>query len=303
MTGPSTSLLRIGVDPAQALNLSVTGDADAPVIRLAGPLRRRDAPAVRETLRHAMVECPAAVVVDLTGLVVLDDDAMRVFPAVRRGGDWWPGTELIASAPSPKVRALLDAQPDLFDRCLPSADEALITAWCDGARPRSVREPIAASAGAGRRAREVIHQFCATWDLDAILPRASAVVTELVDNAVLHADGDNDVMLTASVWRDYLRIAVRDRDPGPLPRSRPGRLDAFGYGRRLVEECSVNWGVSETSDGKIVWSTLRIPRAAGALDTPPNPEANASPAPTRPPTPPPAPPPPPVLTPVHNRSV
>jgi serine/threonine-protein kinase RsbW len=94
--------------------------------------------------------------------------------------------------------------------------------------------------------------------LAAISESVRLLVTELVTNAVRHADvGTNeyiDIDLVTS--RDGVRVEVTDRGPGfdpAAPRRYPG-----GFGLILVEEIADRWGV-EYDDGSRVWFEIDRP--------------------------------------------
>lgn len=83
------------------------------------------------------------------------------------------------------------------------------------------------------------------------------LVSELVTNAVLHADGAGGVVrLRVEVSDDAVHVAVADAGSGfvkrpPVPRE-GGR---GGYGLFLVEQMASRWGV-ERGGGAEVWFEL-----------------------------------------------
>jgi anti-sigma regulatory factor (Ser/Thr protein kinase) len=91
---------------------------------------------------------------------------------------------------------------------------------------------------------------------------AALLVSELVTNAVRHAEGIDVVTVNLHAGRTWLRIEVQDTDRHwPQPRI-PGRLDESGFGFVLVDALASNWGVRETEAGKAVWAELDT-RSAG----------------------------------------
>ena len=78
--------------------------------------------------------------------------------------------------------------------------------------PRSERpavgELLVPVTGAARRARDVITEACIRWELPILIAPASVVVTELVTNALVHAQTMAD--LTVVRGRRYLLIRVCD---------------------------------------------------------------------------------------------
>ena len=82
------------------------------------------------------------------------------------------------------------------------------------------------------------------------------LVSELVTNAVRHADGSAPVEVHAH-WDGEVRIEVSDYGPGFTPKPRFGRLDEpGGFGLFLVGRLADHWGV-ETDGGTTVWFVLQ----------------------------------------------
>ncbi|MEV3856697.1 ATP-binding protein [Streptomyces sp. NPDC050095] len=90
------------------------------------------------------------------------------------------------------------------------------------------------------------------------------VVSELVTNACLHAEGPDELALFFgdSPADKVLRIEVTDRGAGqPAPRTphRAGRPG--GHGMFIVQRLCLDWGVVRTPGvtGKTVWAELAAP--------------------------------------------
>ncbi|MFF1381792.1 ATP-binding protein [Streptomyces sp. NPDC058308] len=86
------------------------------------------------------------------------------------------------------------------------------------------------------------------------------VVSELVTNACLHAEGPDELWLSCD--GKVLRIEVTDRGTGqPAPRTphRAGRPG--GHGMFIVQRLCLDWGVVRTpgAAGKTVWAELGAP--------------------------------------------
>ncbi|WP_338677106.1 ATP-binding protein [Streptomyces sp. SCSIO 30461] len=117
-------------------------------------------------------------------------------------------------------------------------------------------------------ARDFTRQALYDWGW---LPAASAdrraaaedvllVVSELVTNACLHAEGPEE--LRVSFQGKVLRLEVADRGAGhPAPRTphRSGRPG--GHGMFIVQRLCLDWGVRRTpgAPGKTVWAELAAP--------------------------------------------
>jgi hypothetical protein len=86
------------------------------------------------------------------------------------------------------------------------------------------------------------------------------VVSELVTNACLHAEGPEELRIACD--KKVLRIEVSDRGAGqPAPRTphRAGRPG--GHGMFIVQRLCLDWGVVRTPGvaGKTVWAELGAP--------------------------------------------
>src|SRR3954470_23891066 len=117
-------------------------------------------------------------------------------------------------------------------------------------------------------ARDFTRQALYAWGW---LPAASAdqraaaedvllVVSELVTNACLHAEGPEELVLTCD--NKVIRLEVSDRGSGqPAPRTphRAGRPG--GHGMFIVQRLCLDWGVVRTTGaaGKTVWAELGAP--------------------------------------------
>ncbi|MEV5252717.1 ATP-binding protein [Streptomyces werraensis] len=100
----------------------------------------------------------------------------------------------------------------------------------------------------------------ATADRRAAAEDVLLVVSELVTNACLHAEGPD--LLTITSDRKVIRLEVTDRGTGqPSPRTphRAGRPG--GHGMFIVQRLCLDWGVQRTPDvaGKTVWAELGTP--------------------------------------------
>ncbi len=100
------------------------------------------------------------------------------------------------------------------------------------------------------------------WQLGPLDFDAALVTTELVTNAVLHAQ--RDVVLALRPIAKGVRIEVTDQCPEVLPHMAPDRggasvalaLGESGRGLRVVCELAARWGVDSTHWTKTVWAEL-----------------------------------------------
>ncbi|GGN37365.1 ATP-binding protein [Streptomyces fuscichromogenes] len=100
----------------------------------------------------------------------------------------------------------------------------------------------------------------ATADRRAAAEDVLLVVSELVTNACLHAEGPDELFLACD--KKVIRVEVSDRGGGqPAPRTphRAGRPG--GHGMFIVQRLCLDWGVVRTAGaaGKTVWAELGAP--------------------------------------------
>ncbi|MGI8645391.1 MAG: ATP-binding protein [Nocardioides sp.] len=112
--------------------------------------------------------------------------------------------------------------------------------------PRSVQE-----------ARRWVGSTCHELGRDELVECAQLGVSELVTNALLHAEHPITVRVRGTL--DHPRVEVTDGSPQP-PQVTPlpatdldDLLTTFGRGLSIVAMCSVAWGAAIEADGKCVW--------------------------------------------------
>lgn len=106
-----------------------------------------------------------------------------------------------------------------------------------------------------RAARAFTAAALADWEVEDIADDVLLVVTELVNNAVTHAQTPCELRLSISPVT--LRIEVIDEGPGtpdPLP---PSATRNHGRGLHLVDALTAAWGFEPIdAGGKMVWAEL-----------------------------------------------
>ena len=121
----------------------------------------------------------------------------------------------------------------------------------------------ALSLGSGPRgvqdARRWVVDTCRDIDRAELVECAELGVSELVTNALLHAEPPLSVRVRGT--REHPRIEVRDGsiEPPLMPSAETHDEDdlllTFGRGLSIVARCSTAWGVVLEEDGKVVWFT------------------------------------------------
>ena len=98
------------------------------------------------------------------------------------------------------------------------------------------------SFGAPAVARQFVAEKLRAWGIEAAYPDVELLTSELVTNAIRHADGDVEVSMD-HVGSDCVRIEVRDRSERlpvmrPLDTARDGGWGLHIVGRIEVSVCS-----------------------------------------------------------------
>jgi CheY-like chemotaxis protein/anti-sigma regulatory factor (Ser/Thr protein kinase) len=95
------------------------------------------------------------------------------------------------------------------------------------------------------------------WAMGAIRDDAGLLVSEVVTNAIVHAESPAE--LTMSVEGDLVRFVVRDWGGGALTLRNPTATTPDGRGLRIVDRLSQDWGTSTSPNGKLVWFSIAAP--------------------------------------------
>ena len=118
---------------------------------------------------------------------------------------------------------------------------------------RSTRIECGTDARAARIARETVDAHLAGAVTETELRDLRLLISELVNNAVLHGDPSSGVVLHLAVSFRHVRVEVCDGGPGftppPLPDEGSG---APGFGLSLLDRMASRWGVSG-DDATCVW--------------------------------------------------
>jgi anti-anti-sigma regulatory factor/anti-sigma regulatory factor (Ser/Thr protein kinase) len=228
------------------------------VVRLAGWLDMTTAIKARAVLHKALAAQPAAIVVDLAGLVIEDDIALTVFSAFARTAAGWPGCPVLLCGADDQLRVALDrTRVNRAVAVHPERAQALPAAEAVPA-PRRFHQRLPGTLGAAAVARQLVGDACRIWGLVSLIEDVEVVVTELVSNALRYTTGE--VELSMMLRERFLHLSVCDNSHAP-PRLVLTDPDTGmgGRGLVLVDALTAGWGSVPTADGKYVWATLRIP--------------------------------------------
>ncbi|MEV6396236.1 ATP-binding protein [Streptomyces sp. NPDC051907] len=125
------------------------------------------------------------------------------------------------------------------------------------------------TGGVVGRCRDFCRQALTDWrwlptadeEQQAVAEDVLLLVSEVVTNACLHADGPQELTLHCS--EDRLRIEVTDANP-VHPHPRPtGRAQPGGHGLVVLDRLASSWGSEPRGTGKTVWAEVAAPRGWG----------------------------------------
>ncbi|WP_300011721.1 hypothetical protein [Pseudonocardia sp.] len=223
-----------------------------------GVLRLDTAHILRAAVLKVLADRPTALVLDLADLEVLEPASATVLPLLDQHAVLRADSVLLVAAPSVSVRRELHRLGAGI--AVHATRPEALTAAAGRPAPSRVRLAFEPTHGAPALARRAVTGGCGLWDLPTTLAtRVAQVASELVTNVVEHAGGDGLLLLTRG--HSLLHLSVRDG-------SSLQPVAGAGFGLTIVGALSSSWGVRAVPDGKVVWATLRIWPAAGALGRP-----------------------------------
>lgn len=118
-----------------------------------------------------------------------------------------------------------------------------------------------------REARLWLRELLGRWDVADVTDAAALLLTELVTNAVVHAQ--SQVHVVASVADGMLEVGVTDQArpshlvPASVTPGQPSEIPLAGLAERgrglaLVTHLADAWGVADLGRGKQVWFRLPV---------------------------------------------
>ncbi|MDQ6697369.1 MAG: ATP-binding protein [Actinomycetota bacterium] len=113
---------------------------------------------------------------------------------------------------------------------------------------------LASDPLSARKARQFVVATLLGWDVEHLIDTASLLTSELVTNAVLHANSEIELRLAKEA--DLIRFEVEDHGRGRPKARHPAPEETSGRGLALVDTLSSAWGVTPIKSGKSVWFEL-----------------------------------------------
>lgn len=255
MTLSSTVLDGPTVPPE--LRCVVEREAPLAVLRVSGVLDGRSANSLLKAVARPLPAHPSAIVVDVGGMLVGDRTALTVLATAARQAAQWPGVPLVLCSPNPEAEAALrDSANCRYLPVYPTL-EAAMAGIEDDATVTKLTVRLQPAVGAARQARELVTEACGRWDVPDLVGPACTIVTELVNNVVVHAGTPMEVVV--GLCDRYVNISVQDFSPrlpkqrGPATPTAPG-----GRGLMMVAAVAQQWGCTPVNNGKVVWAVLDL---------------------------------------------
>ena len=200
----------------------------------------------------------------VTDLVLPPDSTLVLYTdglIERRGEDIDVGIgnlRAVLALPAASAQELCDRVTTELAGSLAEDDLALLMARVPSTFDHAfARWTLPPQRGSVPRARSLVRQALHDWGLDCLVDTATLLVSELVTNAVQHAEGEIELVLAKG---GALVCEVTDRSAYPPRRRRSAAEEEGGRGLAIVSEYSRAWGSRPVPSGKVVWFELGLPR-------------------------------------------
>jgi hypothetical protein len=203
---------------ATALAIDLTRTPRRCIMTLRGELTQRTVGLLGTALTRLLGEGDP-VLVDLAALRVRWVPALRVFPTTSAAAGGWPLVRLVLFNAAPEVAAALHRTG--VPRTVPLEPTFKTAVQRLSTRPVLVvrHHDLPRDVGSPHHARALVHGACNDWGMTAIAAEAALVATELVANAIWHAD--TGCRLRIGLDERGLHLSVRDHRADRLYGRRP----------------------------------------------------------------------------------
>ena len=218
---------------------------------------------VRAAVLKCLVECPAAIVVDLHGCSGDPQLSLAMLPTLaRQAGD--RGVRVLYTASGGLAARIRRHAMHRFLELYPTRAEAQEAAMSPGAHRWLRLEDLEPGPEAVADMRAIVDCLCQAWGLGHLTRRAEAIMSDMVSPTYRPTGTHVDVTMT--LLGDLLHLRARDRPPAQPPHRRttaadpPDPRDRPEPGLRQIARQASCWGMVPSSDGRLVWATLCIDR-------------------------------------------
>jgi anti-sigma regulatory factor (Ser/Thr protein kinase) len=219
------------------------------IISVRGPVADTDSAALCTAIAAAASLSPRGVVLDLSEATDIAPTALSAIREARDKAPGWPRPSFVVCCRSDQVSAALGEVLPVHpgrEECLAHVDDRRSAHRHQIDLADSVRSPA--------RARQAAAEMVARLHLEPIGDELALVVSELVTNAVRHAEPP--VRLEIQADDDRVTVAVADGSPGrPVPRVAADDAEG-GRGLAMIDLLAADTGVRPSPPGKTVWAAL-----------------------------------------------
>ncbi|MDX6199559.1 MAG: hypothetical protein QOJ79_2710 [Actinomycetota bacterium] len=219
------------------------------ILSVRGPVSAADAPALLNAIADAASLSPRGVLLDLTGATRIASVAVTALREARDLAPGWPHPAFVVCCTSTDVTGAVGGLLPVY----PRREDGL--AHVDDRRSGHRHQiDLADSVRSPARARQATAEMVQQLHLEPIGDELALVVSELVTNAVRHAQPP--VRLEIQADDDRVTVAVADGSPG-RPVARMASEDAEGgRGLAMIDLLAADTGVRPSPPGKTVWAAL-----------------------------------------------
>jgi signal transduction histidine kinase len=232
---------------------AVSRDPDSGVSTIVvwGPFQTGYPTRLNGLVRQCLSDRPRAILLDLLGVTSLDGQLPIVLTVLNRSVAR-DGARLVVSA-GPNVMSILTHTARRELSLYGTRDEAQRMALL-ALPPTMMWWSLRAATKAGEYTSTAVSEACLAWNIPDARDKLGLIASELVANALEHAGSPVEVSL--SLQQGYVHLRVRDNSRDhPVVRPHAG---ARGRGMRVVEDSATTWGVTDRTDGKVVWAVLQV---------------------------------------------
>jgi anti-anti-sigma regulatory factor len=216
------------------------------LVRTVGPLTSHSRHQLRRAVLKCLTECPAAVIIDLTGAYLVDRIAAAVFVTLRRDANGvGAGVNVIVCGATDqllaqRIRALDRGQAifcDLGDAIRGMHDGPPVSRWLFRRLPEGILAPIDAGV--------TIADACTRWGLVHLAFPARAAMLDLF--LTVRGCPPGELRMSATCPGDRLLIGIRTPSSGTQPSACAQLRPPPGFFHRATRTSHICWTALSTA--------------------------------------------------------
>ena len=219
------------------------------ILSVRGPVSESEATALLTAIADAASLSPRGVLLDLSEATQIAPTALAAIREARDLAPGWPHPSFVVCCSSAELAAALGSFLPVHSK----REDGLAHVDDRRSAPRHCID-LADSVRSPARARQAAAEMVSQLHLEPIGDELALVVSELVTNAVRHAEPP--VRLEIQADDDRVTVAVADGSPGrPVPKVAPDDAEG-GRGLAMIDLLAADTGVRPSPPGKTVWAAL-----------------------------------------------